>query len=66
MIINNQEQPWLAQDALHIPGQFHHLPKHPERLLPKYDPDTSGLPEDHIKKFMLAIRLLNVQYEDVV
>jgi hypothetical protein len=35
-------------------------------LLPKYDPETSGLPEDHIKKFILAIRLMNVQHEDVV
>jgi hypothetical protein len=35
-------------------------------MLPKYDPETSGLPEDHIKKFILVIRLMNVQHEDVV
>jgi hypothetical protein len=35
-------------------------------MIPKYDPETSGLPEDHIKKFILAIRLMNVQHEDVV
>jgi hypothetical protein len=49
-----------------IPGRVHNLPRHPEKLLPKYDPETSGLPEDHIKKFILAIRLMNVQHEDVV
>jgi hypothetical protein len=59
-------QPWLAGDAVAIPGRIHNLPWHPEKLLPKYDPETSGLPEDHIKKFILAIRLMNVQHEDVV
>jgi hypothetical protein len=56
-------QPWLARDALAIPGWLHNLPRHPEKLLPKFDPETSGLPEDHIKKFILAIRLMNVQHE---
>jgi hypothetical protein len=35
-------------------------------MLPKYDPETSGLPEYHINKSILAIRLMNVQHEDVV
>jgi hypothetical protein len=35
-------------------------------LLPKYDHETSGFPEDHIKKFILVIRLMKVQHEDVV
>jgi hypothetical protein len=35
-------------------------------LLPKFDPETSVLPEDHIKKFILAIRLMNVQHADLV
>jgi hypothetical protein len=59
-------QPWLAKDALAIPGWVHNLPRHPEKLLPKFDSETSGLLEDHIKKFILAIRLMNVQHEDVV
>lgn len=42
------------------------LPKHPEKLLPKYDPDKKEPPEDPIKKFMLTIRLMAVQHEDVV
>ena len=36
------------------------------KLLPKFDPETSGFPEDHIKKFILVIRMMNVQHEDVV
>jgi hypothetical protein len=35
-------------------------------LLPKYDPETSGLPKDHIKKFILVIIIMNVQHEDIV
>jgi hypothetical protein len=35
-------------------------------LLPKFDPETSGLFEDHIKKFILVLRLMNVQHENVV
>jgi hypothetical protein len=56
----------LAIYALAIPGRVHNLPQHPENLLPKFDPETSGFPKDHIKKFILAIRLMNVQHEDVV
>jgi hypothetical protein len=59
-------QPWLAIDSLAIPGLVHNLPRHLKKLLPKFDPETSGFPEDHIKKIILAIRLMNVQHEDVV
>jgi hypothetical protein len=31
-----------------------------------YDLETSVLPEDHIKKFILTIRLMNIQHEDLV
>jgi hypothetical protein len=53
-------QPWLAGDAVAIPGLVHNIPRHLEKLLPKYDPETSGLSEDHIKKFILVIMLMNV------
>jgi hypothetical protein len=59
-------QPWLAGDVVVVPGRVHNIPRHPKKLLPKYDPKTSGSPEDHIKKFILAIGLMNVQHEDVV
>ncbi len=35
-------------------------------LLPKIDPDKGEPPEDHIKRFMMVIRLMGVQHEDVV
>jgi hypothetical protein len=54
-------QPWLARDVLAIPGRVHL-----EKLLPKFDPETSRFLEDHIKKFILVIRLMNVQNEDVL
>jgi hypothetical protein len=54
------KQPWFSRDALAILGWLHNLHRHPKKLLPKFDPETSGLPEDHIKKIILAIRLMNV------
>jgi hypothetical protein len=59
-------QPLLARDVTAIPGWVHNLPRHPKKMLPKYDPETSGLPKYHINKFILVIRLMNVQHEDVV
>ena len=57
-ILLQKNHPWLARDAVAIPRRVHNLPRHPEKLLPKYDLETSGLPEDHIKKFILVIRLM--------
>jgi hypothetical protein len=59
-------QPWLAEDVVVVPGRVHNIPRHPEKLLPRYDPENLGLPEDHINKFILVIRLMNVQHEYVV
>jgi hypothetical protein len=59
-------QPWLFGDVVAFLGRVHNLPQHLENLLPKYDPETSGFPKDHIKKFILMIRLMNIQHEDVV
>jgi hypothetical protein len=63
---NNPARPWLDQDAVVVPGDQHPLPKHLEKWLPKFDPDSKQIAEDHIKKFMLSIRLCNVEHEDVV
>jgi hypothetical protein len=63
---NNLARPWLDQDAVAITGPHHPLPKHPEKWLPKFDPDSKQITEDHIKKFMLAIRLCSVEHEDIV
>ena len=37
-------QPWLASDAIVVPSSQHPLPKHPKKLLPKFDPDNDVLP----------------------
>jgi hypothetical protein len=63
---NNPARPWLDQDVVAVPGPQHPLPKHPEKWLTKFDPDSKQIAEDHIKKFMLDIRLRNVEHEDVV
>jgi hypothetical protein len=63
---NNPARPWLDQDVVVVPRPQHPLPKHPEKWLPKFDPDSKQSAEDHIKKFMLAIRLWSVEHEDVV
>ena len=34
--------------------------------MPKFDPDNDITPKDHIKQFMLSLRLLDVQHEYVV
>jgi hypothetical protein len=63
---NNPARPWLDQDVVAIPRPQHTLPKHLEKWLLKFDPDSKKIVEDHIKKFMLAIRLRSVEHEDVV
>ena len=57
---------WLTMNAIVVPGAQHPLPKHLEKLLPKFDPENDVSPEDHIKQFMLSLRLMDVQHEDVV
>ena len=45
---------------------MHDLPKHPEKVLPRFDPRKGVSVEDHLKGFYLDFNLLNVGYEDVV
>ena len=63
---NNPTRTWLNQDAVAIPGPQHPLPKHPEKVLPKFDPNSKQIAKDHIKIFMLAIRFRSVENEDIV
>ena len=57
---------WLVMNVIAVPRPQYPIPKHPEKLLPKFDPDNDVTPEDHIKHFILSLRLLDVQHEDVV
>jgi hypothetical protein len=56
---------WLTIDSLSIHGPLNPLPKHPEKPLPKFDHDDDILPENHIKKFVIAMKMMNVQHEYV-
>lgn len=66
MANENEIYPWLCEDSLDLNPPFHNLPKHPKCLLPKYDHDLHGPPEDHLKKIILAISLVNVRHDDVI
>ena len=59
-------RPWLATYFIVVSGAHHPLPKDHEKLLPNFDPDNDVTPEDHIKQFMLSLRLMDVQHEDLV
>ena len=59
-------RPWLGVDTIVVPNAQHPLPKNSEKLLPKFDPDNDVTPKDHIKQFMISLRLMDVQYENVV
>ena len=59
-------RPWLVVDAIAVPGALHSLSKHPEKLLQKFDLDNDVSLEDHIKLFMLSLRLMDVEDEDFV
>ena len=58
--------PWLATNVVAVPRIQHPLQKQPENLLPKFDPDNVVTPEDHIKQFMISLKFMDVQHEDVV
>ena len=53
-------RPWLDVDVIAVPGAQHPFPKHPKKLLPKLDPDNDVSAENHIKQFMLSLRLMDV------
>ena len=62
----NPQLPWLRTTTITMPGIQHPLPKHSDKLLPKFNPDNKEPAEVHVDKFMLVVRTMNVQHEDVV
>ena len=62
----NPQLPWLRTVVVAVPGVQHPLPKHSDKLLPKFNLDDKELAEVHVDKFMLAVQTMNVQHEDVV
>ena len=59
-------QPWLTINALAILGPQIPLPMHPKKIMPKFDLDKDISPEEHIKKFIISLYLVNVQHEDAI
>jgi hypothetical protein len=56
----------LVLDVIAVLGGVHPFPKHPEKFLSKFNPDRKDSTEDHIKKYILVVRLLNFKHEDVM
>jgi hypothetical protein len=56
---------WLTINPLSITRPQNPLPKNPEKLLPKFDPNDDILPKTHIDKFLLSMNIMNVQHEHV-
>jgi hypothetical protein len=50
----------MSQGVLNLARPLHELPRKLDKILPKFDPDKSGLREDHLNKFFLATHLLNI------
>jgi len=42
---------WMAQGPCSLPGNLHHMPKHPEKFLPKFDLDKKMKVEDKFHDF---------------
>ena len=62
----NPQLPWLRTTTIVVPGVQHPLPKHSDKLLPKFNPDNKEPAKVHVDKFMLVVQTMNVQHEDVV
>lgn len=59
-IENNMNHPCLSEDSLALSKAMHKIEKYHEFLLTKFNPDLSSPLEDHIKEFILAIRLMSI------
>lgn len=66
MAASNPAHLWFAPDAVSVPGDQHDLSKHPDKYHPCFDPDNNEPLEDHLKAFMMSLRIMQVQDEDVV
>ena len=60
------QMPWNNPGAVLMPAPLNQLPAHPEKWLPKLNPEAGMLAEEHINNFMLSINLNGVINEYVV
>ena len=63
---NHSQLSYLAKNYLSLLDKLHELTKYVDHLLSKFDLKKLGPLKFHIRKFILAIRLMNVKYEYVV
>ena len=57
---------WRAIIPFNLATPLHDLPKHPEKVLPRFDHGKCVSVEDHLQGFYLALNVLNVEHEYVV
>ena len=62
----NPNKPWMDRNTESMPKLQHPLPKNPKKWLTKFNPDTKKPVDDHINRFMLRMRLRNVEHEYIV
>ena len=60
------QSPWNNARAILMPTPLSQLPTHPEKCLPKFNPEAGMLAEEHINNFMLSINLNGVTNEDAI
>ena len=60
------QNPLNNPGAVSMPAPLSQLLAHPEKWLPKFNPESGMLGEEHINNFMLSINLKVVTNEDVV
>ena len=58
------QTPWNNPGAVLMPAPLSQLLTHPEKWLPKFNPEAGMLAEEHINNFMLSINLNGVVNED--
>ena len=64
MVVVNQPA-WRERTQLNLAAPLHDLPKHPEKVLPKFDPGKGVSTQDHLQNFYRSLNVLNVDHEDV-
>ena len=60
------QTPWNNPREVLMPAPLSQIPAHPEKWLPKFNPEAGMLAEEHINNFMLSINLNEVTNEDAV
>ena len=63
---HSQIPAWKSNMALSLLGPLHELPRKEVTFLPKFDGEGNITTLEHIRKYESVLRLLYIQYEDVV